>query len=210
MKPIKSIVLLTAGVLAISACDKKSDNQTTATGTQDTSVGAGTAGTDMNAAGTDAATLNAEGTDASTTNATTTTETTTEQGSGIGDDAAAAGAGAAIGTGAADMHDHDHDAEANDFSTDEGSGAVSDEAVSEDLNSDELSGEEAYSDEDVMEEEEAYPGSMGTGATDSENMELIDESSSEPDDVRGGREPRMVPRNNELDNTSSEPDRNQM
>lgn len=200
MKPMKSIVLLTVGALAFSSCSKKADdNQTTATGYQDTTMGAGTAGTDMNATGADAATLNAAGTDANTTNATQ----TTEQGSGLG----AAGAGAAVGAGAA-SETHSHDSHSNsDFSTNEGSGAISDD----ELNSDQLGEDDEFIEDTSAVDEEALPTNRGTGASTSDTeSEFIDETSSEPDDVRGGRDSRMVPKYEGVDNTSSEPDPNQM
>lgn len=174
MKAFKSMVLLTAGVLAFSACDKRKDNQTTATGTQDTTMGAGTSPVvnDPNA------------------NSMMNTK----------DEASGAGTGAALGTGAAAgaaaTHSHSHDDDAT--STSEGSGAVSDEAVSDELESD------GYQDVD---DEQFAPQStdLGTGRS-GDNYEMIDESSSEPDDVRGGRDARMVPKNTEIDNSSSEPD----
>ena len=148
MKAFKSMVLLTAGVLAFSACDKKRENETTATGMQDTTMGTGT---------------------------------------GMSNDNTVAPAplesspGAAVGTGAA------AGSELRDDTTTEGTGAVSDEAVSEEIQA-----------------EEYIPSSEGTGRGD--DYEFIDESSSEPNNVRGGRDARMVPKNNQIDNTSSEPD----
>ncbi len=195
MKPMKSIVLLTVGALAFSSCSKKADEtQTTATGTQDTTMGAGTAGTDMNATGADAATLNAAGTDANTSNSTQ----TTEQGSGLG------AAGAAVGAGAAsDSHSHD-----SDFSTGEGSGS----SVNDDeLNSDQLGEDDEFIEDTSAVEEENLPTNRGTGASTSDTeSEYVDETSSEPDDVRGGRDSRMVPKYEGVDNSSSEPDPNQM
>lgn len=169
MKPVKSVVLLAAGALALSACDMNKKNK------QSTAVEPSSA-------------------------TTTTTTTTTDQGSGIADDAAttdaaAAGAGAAT---AVDAHDH-----SEDLKTSEGSGAVSPEAVSDEN----LSDDQNFEDDEItdeVEEQEAFPTSQGAGAGD--DYEYVDESSSEPNDVRGGRDPRMVPRNNEVDNTSSEPD----
>lgn len=182
MKAFKSMVLLTVGVLAISACDKRSDNQTTSTRTQDTTMGAGAAN-DPNANGM----MNSAATTQSTTEG-----TATDQGSGTG---TAVGAG----TGAAATQD--------DFSsTSDGSGAISDDA---ELNSD----YENFEDEDLsgseVQEEEYAPATQGTGSGTErfgDNYESVDESSSEPDDVRGGRDARMLPKHNEIDNTSSEPD----
>lgn len=169
MKALKSIVLLTAGVLALSACDKRND-------TRDTTMGAGAAGTELNAEPLPAA-----------SDVNTNTVQDTDQGSGAG----------AVG-GAAVIDD------SGDTSTSEGSGAVSDDAASEDLNA---ADDEAFSEDTEIQEEESYNEAVGTdagtGATDSE---YIDESSSEPNDVRGGRDARLVPRNNQIDNTSSEPD----
>ncbi len=195
MKPMKSIVMLTVGALAFSSCSKKTDDaQTTATGNQDTTMGAGTAGTDMNATGVDSATTNAEGTDATTTNATQTT--TTEQGSGAVPGPA---------DSSANLNQNDR-AAAN--ATQAGTGAVSDEAELDELNSDQNLEDDSYSDSQI-EEDEALPRGTGSSSR-GENYEYVDETSSEPDDVRGGRDSRMVPREGEIDNTSSEPDRDQM
>ena len=182
MKAFKSMVLLTAGVLAFSACDKKSDNKTTATGTQDTTMGAGATPmtNDPNANSMMNTGVGAGAVDTHDHSA---------------DEAAAAGTGAAAG--AATMKD-------KSSSTSEGSGAISDEAASEELNSDEYQDDE-FSGTEV--EEEEYGTGIGTGRGD--NYESVDESSSEPNDVRGGRDARMVPKNTEIDNTSSEPDLDQ-
>jgi hypothetical protein len=132
MKPIKSIVLLTAGALAFGGCSKKVDDN------------------------------HAKATDA------TTTTTTTDQGSGV---------------------------HPGDYSTNEGSGAVSDSAATDELSH----------------EDDHYQDTTRTGSgSSSQNVEKVDETSSEPDHVRGGRDPRIVPKNNDLDNTSSEPDPDQM
>ncbi len=84
--------------------------------------------------------------------------------------------------------------------TSTGSGAISDDAASEDPAN--------YEEEYIETDEEILPTSTGTGRS-SDDYEYIDESSSEPNNVRGGRDPRMVPKNNKIDNTSSEPDSNQ-
>ena len=182
MKPGKSVVLLAAGVLALSACDmNKKNNRTTATENQDTTMGAGTTATDTTVSDPNANGLGA---------------------SGAAPAPSDVGTGAALGAGAASSVDtHDHSDELNQ-KTSEGSGAVSDEAVSEDNLSDDQFADDEITDE--VEEQEAFPTSQGTGVGD--DYEYVDESSSEPNDVRGGRDPRMVPRNNEVDNTSSEPD----
>lgn len=152
MKALKSIVLMTAGVLALSACDMKKKDVTTRTTTTNEESAVGTTTTPDNSP-------NANGVGA--TVAPTSPATTTTQ----------------------------------------GSGAVSDDAASEDLN------DENY-DEDYSESDEAVsPTSTGTGQS-SDDYEYVDESSSEPNNVRGGRDARMVPKNNQIDNTSSEPDSN--
>ncbi len=153
MKPVKSVVLLAAGALVLSACDMNKKNNKT------TSVEP------------------------------TTTTPAANQSSAIGEEAPAVEAGAAAAS----------------VKTSEGSGAISPEAVTEEN----LNAPQGYTDEDIsdeVEEQEAIPDttSEGTGAGD--DYEYVDETSSEPDDVRGGRDARMVPRNNEIDNTSSEPD----
>ncbi len=161
MKALKSIVLLTTGVLALSACDMKKKEQVSGSTTQDTTyqeapyqdatMGAGTAATPAAAA-----------TNMNTSPAPKAVETTSQ-----------------------------------------GSGAVSDDMASEDLS------DQNY-DEDYSESDEAYlpSTSVGTGKS-SDDYEYVDETSSEPNNVRGGRDPRMVPKNNEIDNTSSEPDADQ-
>ncbi len=154
MKPMKSIVLLTVGALTFGACSKKADDtQTTATGNQDTTMGAGTAPV-------------------------TEPMPATDQGSGLG--------------AASDSHSHD-----SDFSTDQGSGSISDD-------------DEFIEDTSAVDEED-LPTNRGTGASTSDTeSEYIDETSSEADDVRGGRGSRMVPKYEGVDNSSSEPDPNQM
>ncbi len=165
MKPVKSIVLLAAGALALSACDmKKKDNQTTSTGTQETTMGAGTTATDTT----------------TTTNAATTTNDST---------VVAPVGGAATTT---------------NNTTEAGSGAVSDEAIREDNLANEPENYDSMNDE--VEEQEYYPDSVRQGSGAGDNYEYVDETSSEPDNVRGGRDARMVPKNNDIDNTSSEPD----
>jgi hypothetical protein len=139
MKPVKSVVLLAAGALALSSCDmnKKKDQTTVVEPSSAT---------------------------------TTTTTTTTDQGS---------------------------------LKTSEGSGAVSPEAASDEN----LSEDQNFQDDEItdeVEEQEANSTSKGSGFSD--DYEYLDETSSEPNDVKGGRDARMVPRNNEIDNTSSELD----
>lgn len=150
MKPIKSIVLLAAGVLAASSCTKKHEaNQTSNIRTQETTTTpAVPAGQNM-------------------------------------DNAAAAGTGAAIGAGAAttpptQAHPQHHPMK--NATTSQGSGAVSDQPVIEEI------------------QEEVF-------ITPAENdMEYVDETSSEPNNVKGGRGPRLLHKQNWLHKTSSEPD----
>lgn len=180
MKAFKSMVLLTAGVLALSACDKKSDNQTTATGTgavQDTTtIPAAPATNDPNA------------------NSMTNT--------GAGAVQSDAGTGAAVGAGAASSSASSRTIRESDTTTSDGSGSISDEEVN-----DEMTTEDEYVDDgtDGTEFDDVQGTGVGTGRS-GDNYEYVDESSSEPDDVRGGRDARMVPKNSEIDNSSSEPD----
>lgn len=157
MKPVKSVVLLAAGALALSACDmNKKKAETSSSGLQNTTRDAG--------------------------------ETISEKSS-------ASTANPITGTGTTVTPDQS--------STSDGSGAVSPQAAKEDYLYDENLEDDEMTDE--IEEEESLPySSQGTGASD--DYEYVDETSSEPNNVKGGRDARMVPRNNGVDNTSSEPD----
>lgn len=85
--------------------------------------------------------------------------------------------------------------------TTQGSGAASriqaqDEAADDHLRDDEY-----------FDEAEATFTDQGTGATiDEDEMEYVDETASEPNNVRGGRDARLLHKQNKIDNTASEPD----
>ncbi len=146
MKPLKSIVVLAAGALALTACDMKKDTQTAAEKQNEETFVGGDTHSDIDR-------------------------------TGVG-----AGAGSDL---------------SEDTTTTEGSGAISDEGIMDDQYDDDRYTEDTVN-EPVIEEQEALP------STDA--YESVDETSSEPDDVRGGRDARLTPKNRSIDNTSSESD----
>jgi hypothetical protein len=66
--------------------------------------------------------------------------------------------------------------------------------------------QEEYNADDDYRDDDLFIDStdIGTGKS-SDDYEYVDETSSEPNDVRGGRDPRMVPKNNSVHPTSSDP-----
>jgi hypothetical protein len=155
MKPLKSIVLLTAGALAFGSCSKKQETKTV-TPVNDTTMGAGAAPV---------------------------AEPAVEPAPEPAADHSAAGA-AAVGAGAAASKKETPAPEKEEYIEDEG-----------------------YQDDQLLEEDSSTD--IGTGKS-TDDYEYVDESASEPDDVRGGRDARMVPKQNRIDNTASEPDKDQM
>ncbi|MFL5783517.1 MAG: hypothetical protein ACJ76H_02835 [Bacteriovoracaceae bacterium] len=65
----------------------------------------------------------------------------------------------------------------------------------------EYNADDDYRDDDLFNDDST---SIGTGKT-SDDYEYVDETASEPNDVRGGRDPRMVPKNKSIHRTSSDP-----